>query len=632
MVEYSAGIVTAYGAAVRGGYTGTYEEFCRQQAQYADNAEAVEQAKQTAVSNAQVAYNAAQTADQANTQAQAASTAAQSASQLAGQSAQDAQTAESNASTHAQNAASAAGSAQASAAAAQAVKDSIPSDYTELSSDVTQLKADLDAKVDLPSNGYGTSGKVLRSTETGTEWAEVGQPTDEQTADAVSGWLDEHPEATTTVQDESLTESKFSNALKLSAIKDYVTPQMFGAVGDGIADDTAAFLQACASGSIIFVSGCKIGNASVSGKRIISDGMILSGKLSVNNTELTGNITVNGGSIEVNGDGSSYRDDTNIHDCRFVIQSCQNLLTLTGTLYNVRFCKNTVVGRCSSHVIYFETNTWITYTYIIDNFLGTCYEPIAMNATNSSNSGIAGIRIINTFAQKTGNGVAKFLRTNCTGNVFLINSFMYDISSDGDTQVYIERTEGNASRKFNIVMQGGPSVDNVQESIFAMDSNGREGIDLFGEVTQVLYQQNAYSVMPIPNTHNRGFAVNPTGYAGYGYGFFSQYGSPIRYGITTKFGTANTSKSDEAFIGCATPNGISGAKVLMMGYRTSDDTTWQNFTYIPKEQNAYVSSKAEIDAYGSGHPLFHKNLKKIVIKYGLKYYDAMGTDITSQIT
>ena len=145
MVEYSAGIVTAYGAAVRGGYTGTYEEFCRQQAQYADNAEAVEQAKQTAVSNAQVAYNAAQTAGQANTQAQAASTAAQSASQLAGQSAQDAQTAESNASTHAQNAASAAGSAQASAAAAQAVKDSIPSDYTELSSDVDQLKADLDA-------------------------------------------------------------------------------------------------------------------------------------------------------------------------------------------------------------------------------------------------------------------------------------------------------------------------------------------------------------------------------------------------------------------------------------------------------------------------------------------------------
>lgn len=43
---YNAGIVTAYGAAVRGGYTGTYEEFCRQQAGYAQSAAAVEQAKE----------------------------------------------------------------------------------------------------------------------------------------------------------------------------------------------------------------------------------------------------------------------------------------------------------------------------------------------------------------------------------------------------------------------------------------------------------------------------------------------------------------------------------------------------------------------------------------------------------
>ena len=32
---YSAGIVTAYGAAKRAGYQGTYEDFCRQQAGYA---------------------------------------------------------------------------------------------------------------------------------------------------------------------------------------------------------------------------------------------------------------------------------------------------------------------------------------------------------------------------------------------------------------------------------------------------------------------------------------------------------------------------------------------------------------------------------------------------------------------
>ena len=60
----------------------------------------------------------------------------------------------------------------------------------------------------------------------------------------VNNWLDEHPDATTTVQDTSLTEAKFSNALKLKVIKDYVTPEMYGAVGDGVTDDTNAIQQA----------------------------------------------------------------------------------------------------------------------------------------------------------------------------------------------------------------------------------------------------------------------------------------------------------------------------------------------------------------------------------------------------
>ena len=55
----------------------------------------------------------------------------------------------------------------------------------------------------------------------------------------VNNWLDEHPEATTTVKDKSLTIDKM-----VIGTLGYITPQMFGAVGDGISDDTQALNDA----------------------------------------------------------------------------------------------------------------------------------------------------------------------------------------------------------------------------------------------------------------------------------------------------------------------------------------------------------------------------------------------------
>lgn len=46
------------------------------------------------------------------------------------------------------------------------------------------------------------------------------------------------------IQDETVTEPMFTPALRLKAINDYITPEMFGAIGDGITDDTQA-MQDC---------------------------------------------------------------------------------------------------------------------------------------------------------------------------------------------------------------------------------------------------------------------------------------------------------------------------------------------------------------------------------------------------
>lgn len=127
----------------------------------------------------------------------------------------------------------------------------------EHESDISNLQA---KKINQPLDEHnqptnGTDGQLIRTKGDGTtEWADVGLPTDEQTADAVSAWLEEHPEATTTVQDASLTEAKFTDSLKLKTIKDYVTPEMYGAVGDGNADDSTAFENAVNSGKLVYCS------------------------------------------------------------------------------------------------------------------------------------------------------------------------------------------------------------------------------------------------------------------------------------------------------------------------------------------------------------------------------------------
>ena len=127
---------------------------------------------------------------------------------------------------------------------------------TNIGNQIVQINHNLEKKVNKPiNNPDGTNGQLLRTLGNGaTEWVDEGLPTDEQTSEAINAWLNNHPEATTTVQDGSLTEQKFSDSLKLKTLKDYVTPEMFGAVGDGVTPDEDAWQAAANTGKNIIAT------------------------------------------------------------------------------------------------------------------------------------------------------------------------------------------------------------------------------------------------------------------------------------------------------------------------------------------------------------------------------------------
>lgn len=72
------------------------------------------------------------------------------------------------------------------------------------------------------------------------------------------------------IADGSITEDKFSDTLKLKTIKDYVTPEMYGAVGDGETDDSEAVQNAIDNNDkILFLNKYAVDGITIETKKTI---------------------------------------------------------------------------------------------------------------------------------------------------------------------------------------------------------------------------------------------------------------------------------------------------------------------------------------------------------------------------
>ena len=158
-------------------------------------------------------------------------------------------------------------------------------------------------------------------------------PTDEQTQEAVDAWMNEHS-GSYVVPDWSLTYKKLEKGTL-----GFVTPEMYGAVGDGITDDTSAINNALSSGHDVYFAGGKTyvlkGIAEVkSNTHIRIDGTVLMGATGLCGFEIFSRTT----------EAPGY---TGVHDVLIdgsgIIDGNEDLDGATDTLIRIGHCNNITI-------------------------------------------------------------------------------------------------------------------------------------------------------------------------------------------------------------------------------------------------------------------------------------------------
>ena len=224
----------------------------------------------------------------------------------------------------------------------------------------------------------------------------------------------------------------------------HVTPQMFGAVGDGKTDDTAAFRAALATGACVYVPS---GEYSVSGKLTVTEGQTFEGtnSSSIHFTKGSG-VILNGRNITMRNLILHSKDGTGV-GVTFEGGNTSHYVHLEhikitgfdkGLTNNTLMWNNTFIGiRCTSCDIAFDFrlignigNFCLTFINCYSNQCGTAIKCASLNAEFiGCNFGI----IDKSNAFNIGNSVITFSHCNfecdeqvTTASVFLCSGISLD--------------------------------------------------------------------------------------------------------------------------------------------------------------------------------------------------------------
>lgn len=191
-------------------------------------------------------------------------------------------------------------------------------DITSLKTETNSLKEDLENETTNRQNAIASETNRATAEEKRIEEL-FSLPTEE----AVNKWLNDHPEATTTVQDGSLTESKFASNFLPYIKNEYVTPEMFGAAGDGVTDDTAAVQKAFDSDARVIL---------LAGKYYTSESLVFKGS----NRSIIG-----AGIIKYNGSGYALYVNGYQNSIEMSVISAVNGngIAIDATISNGTFCQ-----------------------------------------------------------------------------------------------------------------------------------------------------------------------------------------------------------------------------------------------------------------------------------------------------